>query len=507
MVQPEGPVPFDTRGTYLRMYGLNSGVPALSTGGAVCVLQSSGNVRVAGLPLPYVDPTTLQEAPNIAYWDSNDVSGDGSLACAADYEFRKAAILITGGGAAQAPDVLVATAIAGVVDKRTLDGVGDLYSAYKDVHVLKLADQGGEQGGWLMVAARYTASSPIGVGYALGIGPDSTLSAIVGFWSGDPGFATDVRGPYFLVSRWHDLPFLDAPAELWLGVPASVVLEVDGEEWLYVYYTAEDSNAGKRDTDRDALLAYADWQPGTYARRIRIADLPWGSLLGHARVGNGSGGATLVTTTVAGDESGWDSQTGEMLVVGESLGKVRIWAAREPGVGADRRWLTGEDPAARGNVLIWDLKAKLKDVDGDVELYDDGLALYVALNNWPDDPYAAPYETNEHFWGIWRTTAGPAALGRVAGTDFVLRWIPAADAGGEYDCVARSNPTDNVGDLWDDESQMRLDPDPVRLPSGDWMVFTGSDSPRATDPPLWPLERFDTAEANGDRRFGSAWRA
>ena len=507
VVQPEGPLLFDTRGTYLRMYGLNTGVPAVDAGGAACVLQASANVRVAGLPVPWVDPTTGAEAPNIAYWDSNTVSGDGSLASAADYQFRTTVALVAAGGPKQAPGVLTATAIAGVVGPRTLEGV-DLFSAYKDVHVLKLADQYGEQGGWLMVAGRYTAESELGVGYPLGIAPESTLSAIVGFWSTDPGFATDVRGPYFLVSRMHDLPFVpDGPTELWLGVPSSVVLEVDGEAWLYVYYTAEDSNYDKRDDERNALLAYPDWRPGTYVRRIRIADLPWGSLLGHVRVGNSSGGGTWVTPAVAADETGWNSTTGEMLVVGESLGKVQIWAARDPYSNTDSRWRTGEDPAARGNVLIWDLRQYVKDVDGDVELYDDGLSLYVALNSWTDDPTPAPYETNQIVWGIWRTTAGPAAMGRIEGTDFVLRWIPETDPGGEYDCVARSNPSDNVGVPWDDQSQMRLDPDPVRLPSGDWIVFTGSDTPRVVvDKPLWPLARFDTGETNGDRRFGAAWR-
>ena len=185
---------------------------------------------------------------------------------------------------------------------------------------------------------------------------------------------------------------------------------------------------------------------------------------------------------------------------------MQIWAARDPYSNTDSRWRTGEDPAARGNVLIWDLRQYVKDVDGDVELYDDGLSLYVALNNWPDDRNPAPYDTNQFLWGIWRTTAGPAAMGRVEGTDFVLRWIPETEPGGEYDCVARSNPTDNLGVPWDDQSQMRLDPDPVRLPSGDWIVFTGSDSPKADPKPLWPLARFDTGETNGDRRFGAAWR-
>lgn len=93
-------------------------------------------------------PTTGAEAPNIAYWDSNTVSGDGSLASAADYQFRTTVALVAAVGPKQAPGVLTATAIAGVVGPRTLEGV-DLFSVYKDVHVLKLADQSVEQGGVL----------------------------------------------------------------------------------------------------------------------------------------------------------------------------------------------------------------------------------------------------------------------------------------------------------------------------------------------------------------------
>ena len=55
---------------------------------------------------------------------------------------------------------------------------------------------------------------------------------------------------------------------------------------------------------------------------------------------------------------------------------------------------------------------------------------------------------------------------------------------------------------------MRLDPDPVRLPSGEWVVFTGSQGPY--DPvtqqsPNFYLERFESGEANAERSFRDAW--
>lgn len=510
VVQPEGALLFDPRGTYLRMYGLNTGVPAFAASGGSCLLQSSGNVSLPGLPVAYNDPTKTPDAPNIAYWDSNTVCGDGTLAAATDFEFRAvvtlAVVTVDGHVETQAPGVLTATAIAGLVGPRRLEGVVGQYAAYKDVHVLKLDGQVHEGTGWLMLAARYTADVPLGVGYS-NPSPTNTEAAIVGFWSADPGFATDVRGPFFLVGRWHDLGFVEGgtPTSLWLGVPSVVELEADGERWLYVYYAAEEDLRGRKDEDPPVLLAFADWQPGTFVRRIRLDHLPWESFSGQVAVGDGTGGAKWVTEAAAADETTWDSTTEAMLVVGEALGKVRIWAAREPGTSGDKHWHEGEDPAAVGNVLVWDLQAKLKDVDGDVDLHEGGLSLYVALNEWGEDTRAAPHETNEFFWGIWRTAAGPAAAGRVYGTDFVLRWIDEADPGGEYDNVARSNPTDTGSPPWADKSQMRLDPDAVRVPSGEWVVFTGS-TDDAEPPAQWPLERFDTTETNGDRRFGAAWR-
>lgn len=487
--------------SYLRLYGLNDGVPAFASDGRVLQLVSTPNVTVPGVPVAYYDATRGTSAPNIAYWDSLPVVlhlvVGGTPSPALRYRFR-----------AHTPDVLTATAIPGVVDKRTLDGVPDQYAAYKDVHVLELKHSTGGPRGWLMTAVRYTADKLIGVGYDP-IGPENTRAAVVGFWSADPGFATEVWGPFFLVGRQHDVDLdgTQVRVPLWLGVPCAAEVEVDGEWWLYVYYTAEDTEVEPRALPggHKSLSNFSTWQPGTFVRRIRLDDLPWTSAVPRATVGNGVGGYGSLTRNMAADELAWNSATEDRLVRGEALGKVRLWASGLPystgGVVRGSVWAAGGDPAVLGNVLIWEIQETLKDVDGVAVSFPDGLALYVALNFKDVDSKLAAYDAGWHFWGLWRAVAGPAPAGRVYGTDFAIRWIDEPDVGAAYDCVARSNDTDFTGTWWDDKSQIRLDPDPVRLPTGEWIVFSGSDP---TGSPK-PLERFETSAYNGDRSFAEAW--
>lgn len=323
------PYEWEARGAALEVEtgGVWYACPAFDSAGRVLQLVSTPNVTLPGLPTAYYDAGKGTSAPNIAYWDSLPVVlhlvVGGTPSPALRYRFRS-----------HTPDVLNATAIPGVVDKRTLDGVRDQYAAYKDVHVLELKHSTGGPRGWLMTAVRYTADKLIGVGYDA-IGPENTRAGVVGFWSPDPGFATEVWGPFFLVGRQHDVDLdgTQARVPLWLGVPCAAEVEVDGEWWLYVYYTAEDTEVGRpivNGSNRYKLADFATWQPGTFARRIRLDDLPWTSAVPRATVGNGIGGYGSLSRNMAADELAWDSATEDRLVRGEALGKVRLWASGLP---------------------------------------------------------------------------------------------------------------------------------------------------------------------------------
>ncbi len=144
-------------------------------------------------------------------------------------------------------------------------------------------------------------------------------------------------------------------------------------------------------------------------------------------------------------------------------------------------------------------------------VFDRGVALYFSANFSDTATIGTQYA-----WGIWRAVLGPATNSRAYGTDFVVRPLSDTDPGGTRDLVVRSNEADDAGfpfivplpTRWDSISQMRLDPDPVRLPSGEWVVFTGSQGPY--DPvtqqsPNFYLERFESGEANAERSFRDAW--
>lgn len=410
---------------------------------------------------------------------------DGSTAGAARYVFD----LVN--------SELQSTAIPSQTEPRSFDTHDASMALYKDAHVLKLKNDRG----WLMLLGRYTTAendkTVFGPG---GDNPNDTNSsaAIVAYWCDSPTFAQDVKGPYFLVARYHDFVIGGATEQvpLWLGVPAACELEVDGAEWLYVYYTAEltiHANATEYDGQ---TTTPPDFVPGTHVKRIATALLPWGNAFGEAWYRT-TGGFYQVAGT---DETLWNSKSGLHEVAGEKLGKVNIYVA------TGYRWQAGEDPDTLGNRLIWDRYEDLKDVDAVPVVFDRGLALYFAGNH--TKAAGPPVNGRRYGWGIWRGVLGPETAGRVYGTDFVVRAVADADPGGTDDLVARSNPTNTVGN-WSGDSQTRLDPDPVRLPSGEWIVFSGSQSPSLPDGtpgPGFPLERFEGTAAAAEEPYREAWR-
>ncbi len=462
----------------LYMFGVpfGSAVKELADRPGDIALQQTPNVELADLPAPY------PEQWNIAYLISTP--GDATSP-ASDFKFE-----LDAGNGGTSVLALNSTGIPSLTSPRWLGG-DYAYALYKDVHVLDLGE-----GGWLMVLARYHRTD----GAILGFGADgdespsadNSSAAIVGYWCAEPTFTSEVKGPYFLVSRQHaiDKAGVATTVDLWLGVPAACEVYDDGQWWLYVYYTAEST---EYDIDGTVASAVDGFQPGTFVRRILISDLPWGNAAGEAYADEWWGGPYVAAT----DEAGWSLGWTPSLVSGEALGKVNIWVA----TGAE--WATWGDPAANGNRLLWDEYSALKDVDAVVVRTDDGLFLYVSAND------TGERDLRYHAWGIWRATVAKVPAGRVYGTDFVARpQASAKDSGGTYDLVARSNPDHQNPyfdiDWWADGSKMRLDPDPVRVPSGEWIVFTGAAKEGETTP-NFVLERYEATQANAERTYADAW--
>lgn len=463
-------------GAFLRMYLPGHGVMVLHAAGTRGFpLACSRNVELANLP---------KGRPGIAhitYLDSTVAPGRAEGAPGSAFSFDRSL-------GAQDEVVLQATAVPHAVGKRTLDGKADQYSVFKDVHVLPVAGTAWGDG-WLMLAVRQSSSALLGPGQ--GEGADRAATAvIVGLWSPDPGFSTTVRGPFLLAATDGDYESIDlgdptgdpVRSRGWLGVPSGAVLRdsESNEEWLYVYYLAEPANG------------HPEFRPGTYARRIRTSALPWNADGACVQVSDG-GVTTVIRWEDACRESQWNTATGYLMLAGEALGKVRLWTSVD---GSARWWGKGEDPAGSRNVLFWALSPHAKDVDAAVVAFDGGVNLYVSINQRTAEGH------ERSIYGIWRTTAGPATVGRVAYMDFAFRWADVLTEDGTYDLVARSAGSASTSDV--SVTRMRLDPDPVQLPSGEWIVFTGGADTNNGNPDV--LGRFSTSAANGSRRFRSIWR-
>lgn len=263
--------------------------------------------------------------------------------------------------------------------------------------------------GWLMLLARYhsadTPAKVFGPGGNSGGDPNETnsVAAIVGYWCDEPTLTSQVKGPYFLVGRFHTFTEtrIDYTVPLWLGVPAAYELQVDNVDWLYIYYTAQSTDVDN--PDGKVASSLSSFRAGTHVTRIDTRFLPWDNSFGLAF----ESGFTSAST----NEELWDSATYDELVWGEYLGKVNIWVAN------GKRWKPGGNPAAVGNDLIWDVYDSLKDVDAVPMVFDDGVALYFSAN----DDGTAP-AGNTHAWGLWRSVLGPS--GTVAHNRNGLRGAP-----------------------------------------------------------------------------------
>lgn len=449
---PLGPVNIGLR---LRMYGLPAGAALLDFAGVPVTgvgLGQDANVKLANLPAPYSGQF------NIAYVDTEPLT----VSSAPDFTVE----------VGQGLTALRSTGIPSQTAARTLDGVNAM-AVYKDVHVLELKNGAG----WLMLLARY--HSPAGSVLGPGGGnadPRTSLAAIVGYWCGDASFTANVKGPYFLVNRYGEFP--DVP--LWLGVPAACELEVDGVDYLYVYYTADLDMTGTGDDEQANGVAPPDWAPGTRAKRIDTRFLPWGNSFATAF----EKGLLPAST----DEERWDSATADEEVDGEYLGKVYIWVA----TGAP--WSAGDDPAALGNTLMWNKFSNLKDVESVPVTVDSRPLLFFSANN---NGASTTPTGNKNGWGLWRAACGPRTTGRELGMDFAVH--PLGPAGASPDRIIKSEGLER---LW-------LDPDPVRLRGGDWLAFAGADDAAAVianRPAIpFPLIRFEASQGLAERSFREAW--
>jgi hypothetical protein len=89
---------------------------------------------------------------------------------------------------------------------------------------------------------------------------DNSIGDIVAFWSSDPDFGSDTRGPYLIVDSLDALP--GVLARLWLGVPSGVVVNEGGEDYLLVYYQCQSCWA-------EPTLYLDSCTPGEYSAALR----------------------------------------------------------------------------------------------------------------------------------------------------------------------------------------------------------------------------------------------
>jgi len=445
----------------------------------------------------------------------------------------------------------------------TLDGEADCTPWYKDVHVIELS----EGLGYLMVAVRNWVPGAT-FGPDLRAKPDACKTAIVGFWApvADPEFATGlVRGPVFLVSRYHDLSGTSYP--LWLGVPSVAEDSNHGDKNIFVYYTAEASTYTLPDGTvvDSAPGASAAFVPGTRMRAFRRVDVlgafgissgetdveePSASVVeadfsgieaaladgraasAAAAVRGPQAGAVVMATRTLGranlfasiaashrfsptsaagelgavpftgtesrasgilwsvaqatNEALWDSALGRWLVPGFDRGKVRIWVASGVPFGE------GDGPLAanpRGNSFLWEYYNQLHDVDAQPAWAGEQMLLFVSANLSTETATTGPYG-----YGIFRCAAIPDSVAAEFGIDFVVHpYDPATEGDSERDMVTAATP---AGDSM--PTVMRLDPDPVQLPNGDWLMFNGGTSGVA-------LERNAATDIEVSRIWSDAW--
>ncbi len=126
--------------------------------------------------------------------------------------------------------------------------------------------------------------------------------------------------------------------------------------------------------------------------------------------------------------------------------------------------MSGQDPIevdSKGNQLLWSYYQDIKDVDAVPVSAGWWIALFISGNFYPDPNTASILEGH----GVWRCAAIPTMYGATEGIDFVV--FP-------YD--QDTDPVAHRDMAIHDEAVLRLDPDPVELPTGDWWVGIGTHS-------------------------------
>ncbi len=512
----------------LRMYGIDPYAVAFALAGTDAGLGVSD---VQEPPPPWT-PVGVPVGPTIAWLDSPVVIA--ATAATGDYAFSVVRRSTSG------TYPLGSTVIPQVKDALWLDGES-CQPLYKDAHVLDL--RYGQ--GYLMVAARYWASGLLFGAGGVNPGPENSKSAIVGFWApaNDPDFASpEVRGPLFLVSRIQEVD--GATAALWLGVPSAAHADPSGTATVFVYYTGEQSHL-----PADLSLAPPlEFVPGTRMRAIAVADLcSWfgieelsppaapntgeileemeimalASTLGSAWVasamikltmdrinlaaalaGRAETGSTVVLPTSSAssappaewimNEELWDSAAGACLVPGDYRGKVRIWVATgdpfqeksDPDLSTD----------TRGNLLLWERYEAIHDVDAQAVWASGQLVLFVSANASQDRRTKEVTDDgiSDLAFGIYRCAALPVEVAGEFGMDFVIHeFDPASTALTDRDLVTRATELDA-----DFRGVHRLDPDPVQLPNGEWLLFNGA---------VTFLERNSAPDADVRAPWSDAW--
>lgn len=351
-------------------------------------------------------------------------------------------------------------------------------------------------------------------------GPGTCFADIVCWYSDDPEFRTNVKGPYLLVHSNYALD-TQPSARLWLGVPGATWHRVGGEWWLYVYYQCEPHDPGDpamraavasyglseslnpctgtlseasvgipAEVDAPGQELYADVESGIAVKRFRFGDV-LAEIVGAAAV----------------PEDGWSIYSGTLgwmgTVTGEALGYIRVWMTGGPvPAGTVQEW--GEFVMAQTGAATPLHKAD------PAPLHCPGrLALFFAANQY--DPFSGianpPFQwaTGGPWsgYGIWRCVAAAEGLALDTDGDGVAD-LTTGPYGKDFFCDANADTLTGtelcLGQVAHSRiaTEMFIDPDPVRLPDGSARVFFGAGNAEydfVSGPPGVPCRNDATAAA------------
>jgi hypothetical protein len=421
------------------------------------------------------------------------------------------------------------------------DGISrTLYSEYQDVQVLELP----RGMGWLMLLVRYLGEVEwTGNGRT----QNNSVGSVVGYWCAEPSFTSpDIRGPYWLVGRNHSADGVNQDP-VWLGVPAACILQDGGLEYLYIYFAAELTSFSTSDggiSEDSATTTSHGFVGGTWAPRTRLrtftgaAGVEWvapsvdftyetlvvGTIVQASRLlGRGASASymasvhlreteelraardrekTLTHASIVDtygddlleyitwtDEATWDLSNENLLLPGTNLGKVRVWVA------TGSPFWPGDDPATNpnSNTEFEDYYTAVKLVDAVPVLTDTGLVLYFSANQGPGAT------TGKYGYGVWCAVAVPKDSTSAYGLDFAVYPSEMDSDTGEHDVVfAGVNDADRM-------LRGGLDPDPVQLPDGTWVVALGDIDTVDPENPTVTYMRVEGTEPDGEPTPDEPW--